>query len=64
MGVENLSLSWDNMTLMEERHHSIAAAYDAQLGLPWLTPSSNGSGVADWYLYSKMLSRVLTSPML
>ena len=64
MGVENLSLSWDNMMPIEECYRGIAVAYDAQLDLPWLTLSPNESGVVGRYLNPEMLSRVPASPML
>ena len=64
MNVKNLSLSWYNMTPIEKHHRGIAAAYDAQLDLPRLAPSPNGSGVAGWYLNMEILSWVLASPML
>ena len=56
MSVENLSLSRDNVMPIEERYKGIVAAYDAQLGLPWLIQSPNGSGVADRYLDPEKLS--------
>ena len=64
MDVENLSLSRDNMMPIEEHHGGIAVAYDAQLGLSWLTPFSNGSDVACRYLDLEMLSQIIASPTL
>ena len=64
MGVENLSLSPYNVAPIEKHHGDIAMAYDAQHGLPRLTPSLNGPGVAGWYLNTETLSRVLTSLIL
>ena len=64
MGVENLSLIPYNVMPIEKSHGSIAMAYDAQLGLPWLAISPNGLGVAEWYLNTEMLSWVLVSPTL
>ena len=64
MHVENLSLSQDNVTPIEERYGGIAAAYDAQLGLPRLAPSHNGPSIVRWYLDTETLSRVLASPTL
>ena len=52
------------MTPIEEHLGGIAAAYDTQLGLPWLAPFPNGPGVTEWYLNTEMLSRMLTSPTL
>ena len=48
----------------EKRHEGIAAAYDALLGLPWLTPCPNGPSIVGWYLNMETLSRVLASSML